>query len=161
LEGGTDYLAAVVPAWDATGARSWTGTAAVTVPAYDAWRFRTADPAGSFEDLAARLHPGQAPDSPGRTPGRHPPPAPPAELGALGALVARPAHHDIVEDPLPADVQADLAALQLPAHDQQGRPIVALPRYGEAWPATTPGPGSWKDALNLDPRHRGIAGLGL
>jgi hypothetical protein len=161
LQPGTAYLAVVVPAWDAAGARSWTGAAAVTVPAFDSWRFTTAVPAGSFEELAARLHPGQAPDSTGRARLRYPRLAAAPELGALGALVARRDDHDVVEDPLPPDVQADLAALQLPAHDPQGRPIVALPRYGEAWPATTPEQSPWKDSLNLDPRHRGIAGLGL
>jgi hypothetical protein len=161
LQAGTNYLAVVVPAWDAAGTRSWTGAAAITVPVYDAWRFTTAIPAGSFEDLAARLQPGDAPDSTGRAPLRYPRLAAAPELGALGALVAWPADHDVVEDPLPAEVQADLAALELPAHDPQGRPIVTLPRYGEAWDAIAPDLSVWGRALNLDPRHRGVAGLGL
>ena len=40
LEAGTAYLAVVVPAYDATGAPSFTGSASVTVAAYDSWRFR-------------------------------------------------------------------------------------------------------------------------
>src|SRR5207237_5659558 len=69
---------------------------------------------------------------------------------------------------LPAGVKGDLAALRLPAHDPEGRPIVALPRYGEAWPVTAANPNQWAPdlsrwgrELNTDPRHRGVAGLGL
>lgn len=66
LRPGTDYLAMVVPAYDELGTRSWTGEGPASVPVYDAWRFRTAVPAGSFEDLAARLRPGDAPATTGR-----------------------------------------------------------------------------------------------
>jgi hypothetical protein len=160
LEPATDYLAVVVPAYDENGSPSWSGTAAVTVQAYDFWRFRTAVPAGSFEDLAARLHPGDAPQSTGRSPLHYPrlPAAP--ELSVLGALVARTDAGTVTEDPLPTDVSADLATLQLPARDLQGRPIVSLPRYGDAWDASAQ-PSTWGKELNLDPRHRGTAGVGL
>ena len=161
LDPGTDYLAVVVPAYDPSGAPSWTGAAAVTIPVYDYWRFRTAVPAGSFEDLAARLHPGDAPSTTGRTVVHYPRLADAPALGALGALVARRPGGDVVEEPLPGDVQADLAALRLPARDPQGRPIVTLPRYGEAWDTAAPDDATWGQDLNLDPRHRGIAGLGL
>ena len=60
LQPGTDYLAALVPAFRADGQPSWNGSSAVTVPLYDTWRFRTATPAGSFEELAAALQPGEA-----------------------------------------------------------------------------------------------------
>ena len=79
----------------------------------------------------------------------------------LGALVARPADAPVAEDPLPPGVQADLAALRLPARDPQGRPIVTLPRYGAAWPITAFDQSQLDRDLNLDPRHRGVAGLGL
>ena len=83
-------------------------------------------------------------------------------LSVPGALVAPPGSGGpVTEDPLPADVQADLGALRLPARDPQGRPIVTLPRYGEAWDAAAPDQSQWARDLNLDPRHRGIAGLGL
>ena len=58
-------------------------------------------------------------------------------------------------------MQADLAALRLPARDPQGRPIVTLPRYGQAWPITAFDQSQLDRDLNLDPRHRGVAGLGL
>jgi hypothetical protein len=162
LEAGTDYLAVVVPAYDTSGARSWTGAAAVTVPLYDHWRFHTAVPAGSFEDLAAQLRPGDAPASTGRAPLHYPRLAGAPMLSVPGALVAPPGSGGpVTEDPLPADVQADLGALRLPARDPQGRPIVTLPRYGEAWDAAAADQSQWARDLNLDPRHRGIAGLGL
>jgi hypothetical protein len=161
LQAGTDYVAVVVPAYDESGARSWTGVAPVTVPAYDVWRFRTAVPAGSFEDLAARLQPGDAPATTGRAPLDYPrlPDAPPLEV--LGALVALSLDGPATEDPLPPAVTNDLAALQLPARDPEGRPIVALPRYGDAWDPKAPDTATWGTSLNRDPRHRGVAGLGL
>ena len=42
-----------------------------------------------------------------------------------------------------------------------GRPIVGLPRYGDAWRADAPDQSAWGRTLNGDPRHRGVAGLGL
>jgi hypothetical protein len=165
LQPGTDYLAVIVPAFDATGVPAWTGVAPVTVPAYDRWQFRTAVPAGSFEDLAARLTPGQAPATIGHAPLDYPRLDPPVALAEFGALVARTPDGSITPDPLPAAVASDLSHLRsLPAQDERGRPIVTLPQYGDAWPAAEPAatPGSgWTDELNGDPRHRGVAGLGL
>ena len=161
LEPGTDYLAVVVPAYDVSGSLSWTGADAATVPVYDFWRFHTAVPAGSFEDLAARLQPGDAPSTTGRSQLHYPRLADAPTLDTFGALVARTDDGTIAEDPLPPEVEADLADLRLPQHDPQGRPIVTLPRYGDAWDVKAPDESAWGQALNLDPRHRGIAGLGL
>jgi hypothetical protein len=162
LDPGTDYLAVVVPAFDESGAPSWTGAAPVTIPAYDSWRFRTAVPAGSFEDLAARLRPGDAPPTTGRAALHYPRLANAPELTAIGALVAVPPDGEpITEEPLATSVADDLADLQLPARDDKGRPIVALPRYGEAWEPGAREDSSWRISLNGDPRHRGVAGLGL
>jgi len=161
LRAGTDYLAIVVPAYDASGVRSWNGTAPATVPVYDAWRFRTAVPAGSFEDLAARLRPRDAPATIGRAPLKYPRVADAPELEVAGALVAVPAQGPAVEEPLPASIKSDLASLRLPARDPEGRPIVTLPRYGDAWNTAAPDTSTWGRTLNEDPRHRGVAGLGL
>jgi hypothetical protein len=161
LRAGTDYLAVVVPAYDESGGRSWTGVGPVTVPVYDAWRFRTAVPAGSFEDLAARLRPGQAPGLTGRAPVRYPRLDDAPALEVLGALVAVSPEGRAIDEPLPAAIEADLVALQLPARDPEGRPIVALPRYGEAWQPAAPDDSVWGRSLNRDPRHRGVVGLGL
>jgi hypothetical protein len=161
LRPGTDYLAVVVPAYDVNGARAWNGSGPATVPVYDAWRFRTAVPAGSFEDLAARLRPGEAPSTTGRAPVTYPRVVDAPELEIAGALVAVAPGGPVAETPLPPAVANDLAALRLPTRDPEGRPIVALPRYGDAWNSAAPQAAKWGRALNDDPRRRGVAGLGL
>ena len=82
-------------------------------------------------------------------------------LEVLGALVAVASGEVPTDDPLPAVIRNDLASLQLPARDPEGRPIVALPRYGDAWDPRAPANTTWGRNLNRDPRHRGVAGLGL
>lgn len=157
LQPGVEYLAALVPAYRADGQPSWDGSSAVTVPLYDSWRFRTATPAGSFEELAAALQPGEASPDTGRAPLDYPrvPAGPDLEVrGALAPVGAADA-------PLPAAIASDLAGLRTPATDEVGRPIVGLPRYGEAWRADVPEQAAWARTLNGDPRHRGVAGLGL
>ena len=90
--------------------------------------FRTAVPAGSFEDLAARLVPGRAPTDTGRAPLTLPAPRerPGGRIGrtnrrthprwrSAGALVAH-----VGEEALPAAVGDDLAGLRLPARDPRG-----------------------------------------
>jgi hypothetical protein len=158
LTAGTAYLAVLVPAFDDAGNRRWTGQDPVTVPVYDHWRFATAVPPGSFEDLAAQLEPG-ASATVGRTPLAYPrlgTTAPALEV--RGALVATGAP---AETDLPEPVATDLAnLLQLADRDEQGRPIVTLPRYGAAWDPAAAQP-TWARTLNGDPRHRGVAGLGL
>jgi hypothetical protein len=157
LAPGTDYLAALVPAFRSDGTRSWDGSTDVIVPLYDSWRFRTAVPAGSFEELAAALHPGDAPAETGRAPLDYPrvPAAPDLEVrGALAPI-------DSTDSPLPVEIGTDLAGLRTPATDEVGRPIVGLPRYGDAWHDAAPDATTWGRTTNGDPRHRGVAGLGL
>lgn len=161
LQAGTDYLAVVVAAYDAQGRPQWDGSGPVTVPAYDHWRFRTGVPAGSFEELAARLRPGAAPATTGRAPLRYPRLDSAPTLEIRGALVAATADDPPPDDPLPDAIADDMAGLRLPARDEQGRPIVTLPRYGDAWDASAPEAAAWARTLNGDPRHRGAAGLGL
>ena len=62
--------------------------------------------------------------------------------------------------PVPASIAADLAALTTPRRDPQGRPVLGLPRYGAAW-HDNPAASTWGSVLNADPRHRGVAGLGV
>ncbi|MCC2313609.1 hypothetical protein [Cellulomonas xiejunii] len=154
---GTDYVAVLVPAFDATGQKRWSGTASVTVPWYDIWRFRTATPAGSFEDLAGMLEPGVADPETGRAPLDYPRLPAIADLEVRGALAPLGAG----DDPLPGDVHDDLDALRTPARDEKGRPIVGLPRYGDPWRARAPEETTWGAGLNTDPRDRAVAGLGL
>jgi hypothetical protein len=146
-----------VPAFDAAGQRSWAGTAAVTVPYYDVWTFRTATPAGSFEDLAALLRPGAADPETGRAPLDYPRLPDSADLQVRGALAPLGAG----DDPLDTQVHDDLDALRTPARDEKGRPIVGLPRYGEQWRLGAPEQTVWGAGLNTDPRDRAVAGLGL
>jgi hypothetical protein len=157
LQPGTDYVAALVPAFHADASPSWDGTAEVTVQLYDSWQFRTAVPAGSFEELAAALHPGDAPTETGRAPLDYPrlPAAP--ELEVRGAL----APIDSTDAALPTEIGTDLEGLRTPATDEVGRPIVGLPRYGDAWRNDAPDVTTWGGTINRDPRHRGVAGLGL
>lgn len=157
----TDYTAVLVPAFDAAGVRRWTGESAVTVPVYDSWQFRTATPPGSFEDLAGRLQPGAASPTIGQAALRYPRVADAPQLLTRGALVAASGAEPVPEDPLPQVIRNDLAGLRLPARDPQGRPIVTMPRYGEAWDTRAPEQARWARTLNGDPRHRGAAGLGL
>jgi hypothetical protein len=108
LTAGTDYLAVVVPAFDASGAPAWTGAAAVTVALYDAWRFRTAQPAGGFEQLAQLLQPGDALAQTGEAVLHYPRVTAAAPLSVFGALVGHTSGRTVTEDPLPAAVSSDL-----------------------------------------------------
>ncbi|MEU5948765.1 hypothetical protein ABZ793_24840 [Micromonospora sp. NPDC047465] len=157
LAPGTDYVAALVPAYDPAGQPRWTGTGPATVPCYDTWRFRTATPAGSFEDLAAALRPGAAEPETGRAPLDYPRVPTAGDLAVRGALAPLGG----TDATLPGEVHDDLDALRTPARDDRGRPIVGLPRYGEAWRAGAPEETTWSGSLNTDPRDRGVAGLGL
>ncbi|MCG5219246.1 hypothetical protein [Streptosporangium sp. KLBMP 9127] len=157
LEPGTDYVAVLVPAFDAAGQRNWNGTAPVSVQVYDWWAFRTATPPGSFEDLAALLRPGAASPETGRAPLDYPRVPEAGDLEVRGALAPLGA----VDAPLPAAVFSDLDGLRTPARDDKGRPIVGLPRYGEAWRLGAPEQTVWGGTLNTDPRDRGVAGVGL
>jgi hypothetical protein len=159
LAADVDYLAVLVPAFSTSTSGppkdAWTATGTALVPVYDSWRFRTG-PAGDFPALARRLQPGAADPGTGRAPLRYPRLANAAPLAVRGALAPLRS----TDTDLPAGVAADLAGLVHPPPDPRGRTVVGLPRYGAAWrddPETT----TWGQMLNRDPRHRGVAGLGL
>ncbi|MEO8506229.1 MAG: hypothetical protein ABI593_01210 [Betaproteobacteria bacterium] len=169
LQPNTDYLAVVVPAFTADGAAAWTGgEPEVVLPAYHSWRFRTGD-AGDFKDLALRLRTRNADDplvaQVGRGDLEYPLPVAANVVTVRSALVppsAVPASGVDPDGPAPADVAAANAALRLPATDAQGRHVVQLPRYGEAWVADPLQPATgWGAMLNGEPRHRVASGLGL
>jgi hypothetical protein len=162
----TRYHAVLVPTFvegaNGTLVNAWSASppGPVTLPAYARWRFRTG-PGGDFRTLANALKPGgEGAETIGRTTVRYPrlPDQPPLHVG--GALTARPQ-----DDPLPQAVRDDLALQRRRTTDGIGRRFLGLPTYGDAWHApperAAPDDTVWGDALNSDPRLRGIAGLGL
>lgn len=157
LDPDTAYVAALVPtyreaddgrlvdAWDAEP------TDAVLLPCYHSWRFTTGD-GGDFRSLGMRLAPYRA-TAMGRIPTTYPRIADAPDFEVRGALTTP--GEDVEAAP---EVLADVDGLRTPAFDDDGRPIVGLPRYGAPWAeveSTT-----WGEQLNTDPRHRGVAGLG-
>ena len=163
----TDYLAVVVPAFDAAGNAMWDGAADVELTAYHSWRFRTGD-AGDFKDLALRLRARNIDDplaQVGRGDLEYPLPGTANVVTVRSALVppsAVPPSGVDPDGPAPPDVAAANAAMRLPAFDPQGRHVMQLPLYGDAWVPDPPQPaGGWGAMLNGEPRHRVAAGLGL
>ena len=159
LAAGTDYVAVLVPAYrgdDSSFGKAWTGAAPVTVPVYDSWRFHT-EAGGTFRELAERLQPGSAAPGTGGAATDYPRLPGGPELLVRGAL----APVGSAEAPLPAAVATDMNALIAPATDDAGRPVMGLPRYGDAWKPDPLGTTTWGKTLNRDPRHRGAAGIGL
>jgi hypothetical protein len=186
----TSYLACVVPAFDA-GRRSglglpvtadderelrpaWESGAnappAIALPVYYHWEFSTGE-AGDFETLARRLAKRPLPEGVGsrrlsiRAPGFGLPDAGERSFGGALRLPQPPA-----DAPIPAAFEAALTGLlNLPEQLRAqvgGDPIVAPPIYGgrhavttTVAPANVPKP--WLEELNLDPRHRAAAGLGV
>ena len=161
LASGTSYTAVLVPTFvvvDGVLGNAWSSSQQdpVTLPLYASWRFTTG-PGGDFRTLATKLEPGFASETTGLAPLRYPrlTAAPLLHVGgALTAVDGPPG------EPLPGAVRDDLKGLRAPETDEAGRRIVGLPRYGEAW-HEEPDELVWGGTLNPDPRHRGVAGLGL
>lgn len=170
MEPNTDYLAVVVPAFNDNGTvPAWMGSEAdIELPAYYSWRFRTGD-AGNFKDLALRLRTRNVNDplvaQVGRGDLAYPLPDTFNVVTVRSALVppsAVPASGLDPDGPAPPDITAANSAMRLPATDEQGRHVVQLPRYGDAWVADPlQASAGWGAMLNSEPRHRVAAGLGL
>jgi hypothetical protein len=189
LTTGQEYVAALVPGWQAnlaadgssTLADSWAdGTASVALPCFDRWTFRTTVDPGDFATLAQRLEPltgadrqllaerqfGRAQVAVGPVPG--------TTLATGAALTVVPEPGDPpVTDPLPPAVGDAIAGLAGEIAVGQ-RWVLTVPRYdvpwhpgpvdGADWQWPPPGddvvPDGWRRQLRADPRHRGAAGLG-
>jgi hypothetical protein len=153
LEGGKDYVAALVPAFVGEG-DAWSGASGATVPAYHVWRFRTSESPHTFRELAFALEPPAEPPPLGVNPLAYPLPGarPLPELRARGALTRG------AEAPGNTRVRDHLRTLARPPSDPAGRRIVGLPRYGDAW--AVPESARWRRELAEDARHRVAAGLG-
>jgi len=189
LETGHDYVAVLVPGWQATVAPdgtaaladSWpAGGGTVTLPCFDSWTFRTTVDPGDFATISRRLEPLDAAETTmlverrfGRA-GVAVGPVPDALLATGGALAVIPKPGDPpVQDSLPAAVSGVVESLATNL-DVDGRWVLTLPRYdtpwypgpvdGEPWQWPPPGddevPDGWRRQLRADPRHRGAAGLG-
>ncbi len=172
----------VTPADESTLAPAWQAGAAVELPVYHSWRFRTGEDA-DFERLARRLTGRPLPAGVGsRTldvgqPGAGLPPLPPpADTQDTRSIVwldgaLRPIDSAALPPRDPAAAQAFQASLTVlldrPA-DQvlagNPDPIVAPPIYGDKHALVvrldTGQPPPWISELNLEPRARVAAGLG-
>jgi hypothetical protein len=160
------------------------GATAVTLPVYVSWRFSTGG-GGDFEQLARALLPRPLPATAGLQPvyaGAAGDPLPAVQphgsggvVALAGALVApgasappwppetRPAVEGGLTGMLDAAARRTGGVAGVPPDD--GDPVVGPPIYGQ-WLAarrTTPAAGqdpAWLRSLNIDPRHRAVAGLG-
>ncbi len=159
----TKYRAAVVPAFKVAGigaaaqvVRAWqAGDAQITLRAFDTWEFETGSN-DDFRALAAKLKPSPASQDLGRAPLAYERTDPRHDLQFRGCL-APIGGSDAV---LPPEVSADLQDLMQTEPDLLGRKVIGAPVYGGSW-KSNPMATDWASELNLDPRHRGAAGLGL
>ena len=173
----TEYIAAVVPAFqqgvaaaldeplDALGETlidAWTAdTAAVRLPAYVSWRFRTAVD-GDFEALMRRLTPVKLPEDVGvrrlslTNAGARLPRIEGAATRFLGAIVSPSAR--LQYEPENVEDQFDDAFVDLlEATDVDGdEPVLGPPVYGERYTTGAP----WLHNLNRHPAWRAAAALG-
>lgn len=159
----TEYLAALVPAFDDGGQFAWDlagGRIPAALPLFHAWRFWTAEE-GDFETLALKIMPVQVPGL-GRAPlaYRRGPVAVDLEVrGAITSLGGDPDGAD--EATARSDLQNYKQAVDaLAAEDPLGRAVIGMPSYGRPWIDDLDGT-VWASSLNRDPRYRGTAGLGL
>jgi hypothetical protein len=165
-------LNGLAPAWTLTPGQS------VVLPVYYSWSFRTGA-AGDFASLAGKLTARPSPAGLGvrRVDIGHPgfalpaSAAQPAVVDVGGAL--QPVGAPQTDPPWPAGLQtpfqAGLAAIvNKPGQNQSAHanadPLLAPPLYGRWYAArttATPGAAPWFDELNLDPRWRATAALGV
>ena len=156
LDPNQSYLAILVPAFDAMGAPRWQAGigAPLDLPVYHHWRFQTGA-AGDFRTLAQRLKPQHAPEGLGGVPLHYRSNGLDETQLARGALAAIGSSDGRSNFDITRDISR---GLQPTGTDAQGRPITALPIYGQEW--TDALRSAWGRQLNQDMRHRVAAGLG-
>jgi hypothetical protein len=151
----TEYVAVVVPTYTEAGLPAWTTlTPTVTLPVYHYWTFHTGEE-GDFASLASKLRPGDAPTDLGRAPLTYEPLPAADPLSARGALAPIGGTDAAVASAVATDLESVTTAPVDPR-----RPVITVPEYGAPWvddPDTT----TWGAVFRTDPRHRGVAGLGL
>lgn len=186
LEPKTSYYACLVPAFEAglqaglgmevkanTLTPAWKpGVDSIDIPIYSHWEFTTSE-AGDFESLVRILEPRQLPPEVGRRdmdvskPGGDLPGTPGLILGLHGALrssASQPSPWPNKE-PFQKKLKEILDAPEAAQSGSSGsaRAIVAPPIYGSWHAAKRTVPINrpyWLRELNLDPRHRAVAGFG-
>jgi hypothetical protein len=164
-----DHVAALVPAFTAEGGRMWSGAQRnfSVLPAFFSWRFQAAEE-GDFETLAAalRLRPSGGLGIASLRYNR--PMTGVDETLTLGGAITSLKNHPDEPDAVTA-AREDLDELNENLVDEIPpdivppppiRPIVQLPDYGGLWREDTSA-AQWTKSLNDDPRHRGVAGIGL
>lgn len=158
----TEYVAALVTAFDDNGDPSWdlaAGRQPDSLRLLHGWRFWTGE-AGDFETLATAIMPRLVPGI-GTAPLAYRRGEVDVGLTVRGAITKLGQDPDGEEE---ATARADLAQFRtavqaLSASEPLGREIIGLPDHGSPWLADVDGP-VWSAALNTDPRFRGIAGIG-
>lgn len=158
LEAHNKYIAVIVPTFTPSGNYSWTGTenSPVTISNYYLWNFSTGDE-GDFRTLAAKLRPLKADSEFGLAPLQYNRIEPHESMEIRGALAPIGGNDEDVSN----EVTEDLKKLTTPLEDDRGRPILSLPLYGDPWTDESLDDIEWAKQVNYDPRHRGVAGLGL
>jgi hypothetical protein len=164
LDPETDYVAALVVPW-VNGGPAWTGAAPVTVRCLRSWRFRTGE-AGTFETLAAELHPADN-DPVGTVTVTLPTGETVRVPGALTSI-------EFEIEPLGDDDPARDHDVLVDETDPTGRRRVQPPAYGAPWVTHAavvqdvedarfqdPRQWPWTAQANADLRMRVIAGVGL
>ena len=159
LEAQREYVAVLVPAFNDRGEKMWKAGGVPdfdVLPAFHHWRFWTGE-AGDFETLAAALHVPKGEDiGKAKLYYRRDVSGIDEQLEVRGAITSLQAEDEPAEDAIQA-IQADVDTL-----NNEVLGTISLPHYGRPW---LPDPDSiengWPDDLNDDPRHRGVAGLGV
>lgn len=159
----TAYIAVLVAAFDAQGAAAWdlaTGRQPATLPVFYTWQFWTTEE-GDFETLATAILPRKVGNL-GRAPLAYRRGDVDVDLEVRGAITTLSTQTDGADE---ATARADLAQFRiavdaLSASDSLGRTVIGLPRHGRPWVDDLDA-AVWTQQLNIDPRFRGTAGLGL
>ncbi|MEJ1337578.1 MAG: hypothetical protein RPU34_07640 [Candidatus Sedimenticola sp. (ex Thyasira tokunagai)] len=156
----TQYVAVLVPAFDASGQPAWStpSQGELVLPRYFHWRFRTST-AGDFRTLARRLKAGLADPEMGGAALDYQSPDQQERFEIRGALAAIGSSDEslVADHPVLEELKEQVKQPQL---DDRNRPITALPQYGGHFKNQALETQQWAQQANFDPRHRSVAGLG-
>lgn len=164
-----DHVAAIVPAFTAAGEPMWSSDGQRNfdvLPALFSWTFQAGEE-GDFETLATALRLRSASGLGVATLNyRRPVANVDVSLTLGGAITSLASHPDQPDEVRAAREDLDVLNNRLkdtaPGDDPSAelREIMQLPDYGGLWCENTSAV-QWAKSMNDDPRHRGVAGLGL